>query len=257
MKLAEVRRTIDAKGRVRFATFDAGIPREEILARRAKPVDERVNANLMMQLGLSQWALAINWAMIQNQNTGWGNPYSAPNLGNAYGAVGTSNLTPAGGQNALVAEVGRVLITNAAVAQNVLIYDYFFGVTQGIGSINEVGMLLQASLVVPTLTTGLTSGNTYTTLAVTSTAADIPSGSTVIIGYTSGQVQTVTTASDTPPSSTAVAVTSFIANATYPVGTVVGYIPGTMLDRSTFVTPVIKTGLQTALLEVQFTLVSG
>jgi hypothetical protein len=248
MGIATVRSTLDLKGRVRFATFGED----------GEMHDERVNDNLLVTVGLNILATGLNWAIIQNQNASFGSPYSLVNLGNAYGAVGTSNTAPAAGQTALSAEVGRAICSNGAVSLNVLTYDFFFGLTQGNGSIAEAGMFLQAGLVTGGLTVALANGSNYTSLSVTATTGDIPASSTIIIGYGTGQTQTITTtAVDTPPGSTTINVVSFNANANYAGGSVVAYLPGTMMDRSIFATPIVKTNIETGLLEVTLTLVSG
>jgi len=119
-------------------------------------------------------------------------------------------------------------------------------------------------LVGPALTVALASGSNYTSLSVTATAAgapgesaDIPNGSTIIIGYGTGQTQAVVTSGDTPPGSTTINVVSFNANANYAGGSIVAYLPGTMMDRSTFVSPIVKTNTETGILEIVLTLVSG
>jgi len=237
---------VGIKGRFRFAVFEDD-----------KLVDERIQENLLVTGGLAILASALNWAFIQNQNAGWGSPYSAVNLGDTWGGVGTSTTPAAAAQTALLAEIGRAIITNGSVFANNLSYDFFFGLTQANGSISEVGMFAQANLITTTLTSGLTSGSPYSALAVVATTADIPSGSIVIVGYGSGTTQSWITIGDSPPSDTSLSVTTQNANATYPAGTVVAYLPGTMIDRTVFVTPIVKTNTQTAILEVQLTLVSG
>jgi hypothetical protein len=237
---------VGIKGRFRFATFEKG-----------ELADERIQENMLVTGGLGILAAALNWAFIQNQNAGWGGPYSAVNLGDAWGAVGTSTTPAAAAQTALLAEIGRAIISNGSQFANNLSYDFFFGLTQANGSISEVGMFAQANLITTTLSSGLTSGSPYSALPVVATPADIPSGSIVIVGYGSGQTQSWITTSDSPPASVSIAVTTQNANATYPAGTVVAYLPGTMIDRTVFITPIVKTNTQTAILEVQLTLVTG
>lgn len=231
---------------------------------------EREADNLVVTSGLTLLASALNWAFIQNQNAGWGSPFSAvTNLGDIYGAVGTSTTAPNGAQTGLLAELGRAAISNAAVSANQLIYDFFLGTTQGNGAIAEVGMFMQAGQVATSLTTGLTNGQTgITSLAVTaltlppagasgpSAITTVPSAAAWIIGYGSSQTQVVTSTAANSNGNTSIAVSSFTANANYPAGTPVAYLYGTMLDRTTFAA-ITKTPSETGILEVSLTLISG
>ena len=70
-----------------------------------------------------------------------------------------------------------------------------------------------------TTTSVLTSSNVYTSLAVASTPAAIPSGTQLQIGYGSGTTQTVTTNGSTAQGATSITVNSFTANATYAANT--------------------------------------
>lgn len=221
-------------------------------------VGEREADNLVVTSGLTLLAQAINWLFVQNYNTSWGSPYSPlTNLGDIYGAAGTSSTAAAAGQTALLAEIGRALVSSGAISGAQLIYDFFLGIAQANGTIAELGLFMQGGLVQTTLTTALTSGNNYTSLSVSALPADIPSGSTVVIGYGSGQTQSVITTSDSPLNATSIAIGGgFNANANYPSGTPVAYIPGTMLDRSV-ITPITKTPSETGVLEVTLTLASG
>jgi hypothetical protein len=261
------------KGRFRFRTYDAeAVPNERAwrkLRYSVRPehrfaLAEAEADNTLMLNGLSLLALGLVWALAQNQNASFGSPFSAAgsNLGNAYGAVGTSTSFPpgaVGAQTALQMEIGRALLSNAAVLQNQIILDFFFNTAAANGSIAEAGVFLQANLITTTLSQALASGQSYNNLQVTATPADIPAGSTITIGYGTTTTQQVTTVGDTPPNSTQINVTSFTANANYPAGgqTTVAYLPGTMLDRSIFATPVVKTNTQTAVLEVTLTLISA
>ena len=78
-----------------------------------------------------------------------------------------------------------------------------------------------------TLTTGLTASSTVTSLAVTATLHDIPTGSSVQVGpiFSGGpHTQVFTTVGDTPVGSTTINVTSATANFTYPIGVSVFYL---------------------------------
>jgi len=264
MGIVTLDRELSLKGRMRLATFDA-FTKEQ--------VDERVSDNLLVNGGLALLALGLNWALMQNQNTSFGSPYSAAgsNLGDCWGAVGTSSVVPAApsSQTGLQAEIGRAILSNDAVSVNQIILDFFYGVNTGNGSIVEAGFFAQGGLVQPTLTVGLASGSNYTSLSVTSVVlppagaagasviTSIPTGSTLIIGYGTGQTQLVTTTAPITNGNTTISVTSFNANANYGSTSAVAYVYGTMVDRTTFATPVVKTNTQTALLEVVLTLVSG
>lgn len=71
-----------------------------------------------------------------------------------------------------------------------------------------------------TLTTALTNGQTgVTSLAVAALPAAIPSGTTLQLGFGTGQTQNVTTSSSAAQGATSVSVTSFTSNAAYAIGT--------------------------------------
>lgn len=77
-----------------------------------------------------------------------------------------------------------------------------------------------------TLTTALTNGQTgVTSLAVAATPAAIPSGTTLQIGYGTGQTQNVTTSGTTAQGATSITVTSFTSNAAYAISTAVVPVP--------------------------------
>ena len=75
------------------------------------------------------------------------------------------------------------------------------------------------------LTTGLTSGNTYTTLAVQALPVAITAGRDVILGFGTGATQRVTVPSGAAAGATSITVSSFTANATYAAktGVYIGY----------------------------------
>lgn len=77
-----------------------------------------------------------------------------------------------------------------------------------------------------TLTTALTSGQTgVTSLAVAALPAAIPSGTSLQIGFGSGQTQTVITSASAAQGATSITVTSFTSNAAYAIGTAVVPLP--------------------------------
>lgn len=215
--------------------------------------------NLIVTSGLNALAPALNWALIQNQNTSWGSPYasSSGNLGNVYGLVGTSNTTPSAGQTALVAEIGRALVTNSAVFSSQLILDFFFPPSAANGTIYELGTALSAGYVAPLLTSGLASGTPYTALAISGVTADIPSGSTVTLGYGTGTTATLTTTADTPFGSTSMAISSYTPTSNWASGQLVAYTPGVLLDRAVLSTPVPKLASQTMTMQLSLTLESA
>ncbi|MGW7001438.1 hypothetical protein ACWGCW_01075 [Streptomyces sp. NPDC054933] len=214
--------------------------------------------NLIVTSGLNAITPALNWAFVQSQNTAWGNPYTATsgNLGNVYGLVGTSNTAPSSGQTSLVAEIGRALVTNSAVVTNQVVLDFFFPPQSANGVIYELGTALSANYVAPLLTTALTSGTPYTSLAISGVTTDIPSGSTVTLGYGTATTATLTTTSDTPVGATAMAITSYTPSTAFAAGSIVAYTPGTLFDRAILTTPVTKLASQTLSLQLSLTLVS-
>ncbi len=78
-----------------------------------------------------------------------------------------------------------------------------------------------------TLTTALTNGQTgVTSLAVAALPAAIPSGTTIQLGYGTGQTQNVVTSASAAQGATSITVTSFTSNAAYAIGTNVVPLPG-------------------------------
>ena len=222
-------------------------------------IEDRAEAdNVIVTSGLNAIAPALNWAFIQNQNTAWGNPYAASsgNLGNVYGLVGTSNTAPSSGQTALAQEIGRALVTNSATFGAQVTLDFFFPPQNANGTIYELGTALSANYVGPLLTTALTSGTPYTSLAVSGVTADIPSGSTVTLGYGTTTTAALTTTSDTPIGATTMAISSYTPSTSFAAGSVVAYTPGTLFDRAVLTTPVTKLASQTLTLQLALTLVS-
>lgn len=222
-------------------------------------VEQEASAdNLIVTSGLNAIAPALNWAFIQSQNTAWGSPYTTAsgNLGNVYGLVGTSTTAASSGQTSLVAEIGRALVTNSAVSTNQVTLDFFFPPQIANGTIYELGTALGANYVAPILTTALTNGTPYTSLAITGVTADIPSGSTVTIGYGTSTTAALTTTSDTPIGATTMAISSFTPSSNFAGGSTVAYTPGTLFDRTVLGTPVTKLASQTLTLQLQLALVS-
>lgn len=71
-----------------------------------------------------------------------------------------------------------------------------------------------------TLTTALTNGQTgITSLAVASLPAAIASGTSLTVGYGTGQTQTVVTSALASAGATSITVTSYTSNAAYAIGT--------------------------------------
>jgi len=223
----------------------------------------RENGNLIVTTGLNSLAAALNWAFIQNYNTGWGFPFSSSsgNLGDVYGALGTGTTTPAAAQTSLASEAGRTLLSTGTNSSNVLTYQFFFGTTAANGIITEAGIFTNASSLQTTLTTALTLSQTYTSLAVAALPAAIPNGVTLILNYGGAQVggvtQQVTTAAPASFGATSITVTSFTASASFPIGTDVAYNTGTLLDRALISPAVTKTAAQTATLNLSLTLQSA
>lgn len=104
----------------------------------------------------------------------------------------------------------------------------------GFGMRVSTGLLYQTILAVPgvnwaaitsmdsvSLATALVSGTTYTSLAVSPLTQDISIGDTLEIGYGSSTTQIVTVSGNGVPGDQSIAVTSFVANAAYPVGSLV------------------------------------
>ncbi|MFJ5532502.1 hypothetical protein [Streptomyces sp. NPDC093261] len=245
-----MRASLAVHGRLALVVHDAATGEE---------VDRRESDNLITTAGLNALAAALNWAFIENYNATWGNPFTATsgNLGDVYGAVGTSATAPAAGDAALGFEIGRQLVTNSAYGANQLTLSFFLPTTLGNGNLVEAGVFVGAGLVLPTLTSGLISGTGYTSLPVAGVTKDIPSGSTVTLGYATSQVQQVTTAADTPVGATTMTVNSFTANANYAAGQYVAYTPGTLLDHATFSPAIPKNDAQTSTLQLTLSLASG
>jgi hypothetical protein len=220
-----------------------------VVARREAP-------NVIVTTGIALLAQALNYALVLAENTTWGSPYSPP-VGAMYAAVGTDNTPASAGQTALGAEIGRAVVSNSAVAAGVLTYDFFLPTSLGNGTIRELGTFGAAGLLTPALTSALTSGSTYTTLAVSGVVGTIPSGSTLTLGYSTGTTQTVTTSAPVNIGDTTISVSSFAAAANFAAGTLVAYAPGTLIDRVVLLSPVVKTGAQTATVSLSLTLTSA
>jgi hypothetical protein len=233
-------------GRLTLALHDAATGRL---------VGRRTADNLIVTSGLAALASTLNYALVLSQNASWGSPYTAP--GAFYGAVGTSSTAASAGQTAMVAEIGRSVVSNSAVSAANLTYDFFFGTGQANGTIAEVGTFSGANLLTPALTSALTSGNTYTSLAIAGLVGTIPTASTLTIGYGTGTTQQVTTTGQVTAGASSVAVSSFVANSAYPATTPVAYTPGTLVDRAVLGTPIVKAASQTMTLELLLTLASG
>lgn len=71
---------------------------------------------------------------------------------------------------------------------------------------------------VTALTSALSNGQTYISLAVGALPAAIASGTSIIIGAGTGQTQTVATSGSASVGATSISVNSFVANATYAIG---------------------------------------
>lgn len=238
---------LTARGRLTLTLRDAATGR--VLRR------ERVD-NLIVTSGITLLAQALNYSLILAENPGWGSPFTAP-VGVMYGAVGTSATAASAGQTALLAETGRAPVSNAAVGAATIGYDFFFPTFLGNGSLREVGALGAANLLTPALTSALNSGGTYTSLAVGGVVGAIPGSASLILGYGSGTTQTVTTSAPVAVGATTIAVSSFTASALFPAATLVGYAPGTLIDRAVLASPVVKTSAQTLTLNLTLTLVSA
>lgn len=224
-------------------------------------IESGSSKNLIVTSGLNAIASALNWAFIQNYNTGWGSPFSSAtgNLGDVFGAVGTGVATPVAGDTALGNEIGRVIVTTGTDSANVLTYQFFFPTTAGNGTVTEMGVFVNASTQQVTLATGLTLNQTYTSLSVTATTATIPASSTLIINYGAGtgQTQAVVTSGITNAGATTISVNSFTSVNTFAIGTTVAYNTGTMLDHALLSPSVTKTSGQTATLNFSMTLQSA
>lgn len=219
-------------------------------------VRREVVDNLIVTGGIALLAQALNYTLILTENAGWGSPYSAP-VGALYGAVGTSATAASAGQTALLAEVGRAVVSNAAVSSATLGYDFFFPTTLGNGTLAEAGVLGVATLVTPVLTASVNSGSTYTALTVGGVVGAIPTSAPLVLGYGTGTTQAVTTSAPVSIGDTSIAVASFVASATFTTGTLIGYIPGTLIDRAVLATPVTKTTAQTMTMNLTLTLISA
>lgn len=248
----EVKENFGLCGVLRFDVFDA---------ETGELVDSRSSRNLIVTSGLTAIASAMNWAFIQNYNSGWGSPFSSAsgNLGDVYGAVGTGVTAPAASDTALGNEIGRELVTTGTDSANVLTYQFFYPTNAGNGTVTEMGVFVNATTQQVTLTTGLTLNQTYTSIAVTATTAVIPSGATLTINYgaASSLVQNVTTSGSTAAGATTINVNSFTAGSTFAIGTTVAYNTGTLLDHALLSPSVSKTSAQTATLNFSMTLQSA
>ncbi len=125
--------------RFRLRTWDTTPDGERKLA------EERIFHNLMVITGLDLVAAVLNWSGIQDQNFGWGSPFTIINLYPIYGAVGVGVAVPSTGDTQLDTELARLPVTFAAVTGSDFAWDFFFGTTEAVGTITEVGTFGQAS----------------------------------------------------------------------------------------------------------------
>lgn len=235
---------VRVRGRLRLVLRDAATGR--VQARREV-------GNLIVTSGIALLGQALNYALVLDENASWGSPYTPP-VGAMCGVVGTSSTAVAAGQTALGAEIGRALVSNAAVAASTLGYDFFFPTSAAIGTIAEVGAVGAAAYLAPTLTAARNSGSTYTSLPVAGLTGTIPAGASLRLGYGTGTTQTVTTTSQAVAGDSSIAVSSFTASATFAAGAVAGYVPGTLIDRAVLAVPVAKSAAQTMTLSLTLTL---
>lgn len=252
-------------------------------------IHEEVEAdNLITNLGLQNLCFGFIYNLVQNQNQGWGFPISSAfaNLGNCYGAVGTSSTPATATDVALGNEVSRTLVTNAAVvATNTFELDFFFGTAQANGTITEAGMFTSAYSLPTTLTSPLVNGTNYTTLAVNPWPlsntlvpggfgnAELLAGTIILIGYGNttpiqyAQLSTTVMSGATSVPITAVGGGTFTANAAYAVGTTVEFGPnasgttsaiggGQIFDHTIFTSSTVKNSAETATLGLQLTFTS-
>lgn len=245
--IGNVRLGLAPKGRLGVTLRDA--------ATGVVVVRERAD-NLIVTTGIAALAEALNYALIVAENASWGSPATAP-FGAFYAAVGTGTSTPVAGNTKLSAEIGRAIVSNYAVSAEVLTYDFFFPTTLGNGTIHEIGTFGAADYIAPLLNSALTSGNSYTSLALSGLVGTIPSGSALVVGYSTGTTKSVTTTAEVTTGATSVSVSSFTANANYAAGSLVAYKPGTLIDRAALGSAVTKTSSETMTVELELTLESG
>lgn len=117
----------------------------------------------------------------------------------------------------------NVVVDNGATA---MLKNTWNNAGSAISIFNQIAIAAQAGST--TLQTALTNGQTgVTTLTVAALPASIPSGTTLTIGYGTGQTQNVTTSALANSGATSISVTSFTSNAAYAVGTNVVPVPTT------------------------------
>lgn len=243
--------------------------------------------NLITTAGLLNLAAAFVYNVVLNQNALWGAPIPTNygNLGDCYGALGTSSTTPTAGDVGLGNEVGRAKISNASiVGPSTVELDFFFGTSTANQTLTEGGVLINSTFNMSTLTAPLTAGTNYTSIAVNpflfidedETPETLPSGQFMVIGYgaVAGQNQFIQTSSTTAYGATTVNFTAvgggtFTAAVNYPVGTPVFYGPtpngqvlpavngGTLFDHTIFGSPTVKNSAETATLALQISLASA
>lgn len=241
---------VPVHGRMGVKVFDGD-------ARRGgRQVAESWSDNLIVTTGVSLLAQALNWALVEQENSSWGSPFTNP-IAALYGACGTSNTPASAGDIALGAEIGRALVTNGGSAAGLVTIDFFVPTSIGNGTIQELGTFGAAGLLLPQLTSAVMAGGVYTSLSVAQVVGTIPSGSTLTLGYGTGTTQQIVTTAQANVGDSAIAVSSFTASNTFGATSYAAYTPGTMIDHAILGSPVTKTSAQTMIIELALTLVSA
>jgi hypothetical protein len=231
-----------------FSTFDL----------RGRLIGQARSQNLIVNTGITSMGQLIAWGLFQNQNSAFGGALNSAwgNFGNVYGAVGIGSGSQQPSDTSLALEIWRTTCSSGSLGSGQITAYFQFGTAQANGRITEGGLFTTANLVTTTLTSALTSGTQYTSLAVNALPAQIPGGSTITIGYTTSQIQQVTTSATAASGATSISVNAFTANANYGVGATVAYLPGLMLNHVFFLGPVTKNSSMTGTLQWQLTLLS-
>lgn len=144
-------RELAIHGECRVWIFDGSVVhnvQEAIAARDAGLFASSTGSpNLVVTSGLNDLCRALAWALITNQNAGFGNPFlsSWGNLGNLYGAIGSSTATVAAANTSLGTETTRALVGLASVAGGVMTYDAYLPVPAAATTITEVAWFENAT----------------------------------------------------------------------------------------------------------------
>lgn len=123
-----------------------GLMRLVVCDDRGRVVEEREHPNLICAAGVAQLSASIVWAAAQDQNVAMGSPLTPQTMFPIYGAVGSSSTAANSADAQLGAELGRVVVVEAASSGFQVLFTFFFPTTAIDWAITECGVFVSGSL---------------------------------------------------------------------------------------------------------------